>query len=61
MRHGQSLWTLGNRFTGWTDVDFSDQGIREAHQAGSSLKEEEYSFDVAFTSALRLAHPATKG
>jgi 2,3-bisphosphoglycerate-dependent phosphoglycerate mutase len=34
LRHSQSLWNLENKFTGWTDVDLSDQGIREAHQAG---------------------------
>jgi hypothetical protein len=34
LRHGQSLWNLENKFTGWTDVDLSDQGIKEAHRAG---------------------------
>ena len=38
VRHGQSLWNLENRFTGWTDVDLSAQGIREAHEAGQLLK-----------------------
>jgi len=55
LRHGQSIWNLENRFTGWTDVDLSDQGIGEAHQAGKILKAEGYSFDVAFTSVLKRA------
>ncbi|TET83726.1 MAG: 2,3-diphosphoglycerate-dependent phosphoglycerate mutase, partial [Desulfobacteraceae bacterium] len=38
LRHGQSLWNLENKFTGWTDVDLSDQGIKEAHRAGKLLK-----------------------
>jgi len=55
LRHGQSIWNQENRFTGWTDVDLSDQGIGEAHQAGKTLKAEGYSFDVAFTSVLKRA------
>jgi len=55
LRHGQSMWNLENRFTGWTDVDLSDQGIMEAHAAGQLLKAEGYSFDVAFTSVLKRA------
>jgi len=43
LRHGQSLWNLENKFTGWTDVDLSDQGIKEAHRAGKLLKPEVYS------------------
>lgn len=42
LRHGQSLWNLENRFTGWTDVDLSDQGILEVHRAGKLLREEGY-------------------
>ena len=38
VRHGQSVWNLENRFTGWTDVDLSEQGVREAHEAGQLLK-----------------------
>ena len=56
VRHGQSLWNLENKFTGWTDVDLSDQGIREAHAAGKLLKEEGYEFDVAYTSTLTRAN-----
>jgi 2,3-bisphosphoglycerate-dependent phosphoglycerate mutase len=53
LRHGQSLWNLENRFTGWTDIDLSEQGIREAHQAGMLLKSEGYVFDMAYTSFLK--------
>ena len=55
LRHGQSVWNLENRFTGWTDVDLSDQGLREAHCAGELLRNEKYSFDMAFTSVLKRA------
>ena len=55
LRHGQSLWNLENKFTGWTDVDLSDQGIKEAHWAGKLLKSEGYSIDVAYTSLLKRA------
>ena len=55
LRHGQSAWNMENRFTGWTDVDLSDQGIREAHEAGRWLKAEGFTFDVAFTSVLKRA------
>lgn len=55
LRHGESIWNLENRFTGWTDVDLSDKGIHEAHQAGRLLKAEGYQFDVAFTSVLKRA------
>ena len=55
VRHGQSVWNLENRFTGWTDVDLSEQGVKEAHDAGKLLKRHGYSFDVAYTSALKRA------
>jgi 2,3-bisphosphoglycerate-dependent phosphoglycerate mutase len=55
LRHGESLWNQENRFTGWTDVELSDKGITEAHQAGRLLKQEGYLFDVAFTSVLKRA------
>ena len=55
LRHGQSIWNLENKFTGWMDIDLSDQGIGEAHQAGKLLKSEGYTFDVAFTSFLKRA------
>jgi 2,3-bisphosphoglycerate-dependent phosphoglycerate mutase len=55
LRHGQSVWNKENRFTGWTDVDLSDQGRDEAHEAGRRLKEHGFTFDVAFTSLLKRA------
>ena len=55
LRHGQSIWNLENRFTGWIDVDLSKQGIQEAHRAGKLLKAGGYSFDAAFTSVLKRA------
>ena len=55
LRHGESIWNKENRFTGWTDVDLSEKGIREATQAGKVLKKEGYTFDVAFTSVLKRA------
>src|SRR6056297_1953656 len=55
LRHGESLWNKENRFTGWTDVDLSATGVREAQSAGRLLKEEGFDFDVAFTSVLKRA------
>jgi 2,3-bisphosphoglycerate-dependent phosphoglycerate mutase len=55
LRHGQSTWNLENRFTGWTDVDLTDQGLREAAEGGRLLKEGGYVFDVAHTSLLKRA------
>ena len=55
VRHGQSEWNLKNLFTGWTDVDLTDQGVHEARSAGRALKEEGLSFDLAFTSVLTRA------
>ncbi len=55
MRHGQSQWNLENRFTGWTDVDLTEQGRAEAKKAGELLKSEGYGFDIAFTSVLKRA------
>jgi 2,3-bisphosphoglycerate-dependent phosphoglycerate mutase len=55
LRHGQSLWNLENRFTGWTDVDLSNAGLEEARQAGIILRKNGYVFDVAFTSFLKRA------
>ncbi|MDA3912869.1 histidine phosphatase family protein, partial [Oleiagrimonas sp.] len=47
IRHGQSQWNLENRFTGWADVDLTEQGVAEAHEAGRLLLEAGLSFDVA--------------
>jgi 2,3-bisphosphoglycerate-dependent phosphoglycerate mutase len=55
LRHGQSDWNLENRFTGWTDVGLTGQGMREASSAGKLLKEGGYVFDIAYTSVLRRA------
>ena len=54
-RHGQSDWNLKNLFTGWTDVDLTEQGIAEAGAAGRLLRELGYEFDVAYTSVLKRA------
>ena len=55
LRHGESIWNKENLFTGWTDVDLSEKGREEATQAGVMLKEQGYSFDLAFTSVLKRA------
>ena len=55
LRHGESTWNQENRFTGWTDVDLSEKGRKEAIEAGRLLKEGSYVFDVAFTSVLKRA------
>ena len=53
VRHGQSMWNLENRLTGWADVDLSERGIREAREAGNTLKENDFTFDVTMTSYLK--------
>lgn len=55
LRHGQSTWNQENRFTGWTDVSLSEQGVEEARAAGRLLLSEGYVFDFAFTSVLKRA------
>ncbi|MGZ8290054.1 MAG: 2,3-diphosphoglycerate-dependent phosphoglycerate mutase [Telluria sp.] len=55
MRHGESTWNLDNRFTGWTDVDLTEKGVREARSAGAVLKEAGFTFDLAYTSVLKRA------
>ena len=55
LRHGESIWNKENLFTGWTDVDLSDQGKAEARRAGELLNAEGFTFDVAFTSVLKRA------
>lgn len=55
VRHGQSVWNLENKFTGWTDVGLSDKGVKEAIDAGKTLKKLGYTFDVAYTSLLKRA------
>ena len=55
LRHGQSQWNLENRFTGWTDVDLTEQGLEEARKAGELLKKEGFKFGMAYTSYLKRA------
>jgi 2,3-bisphosphoglycerate-dependent phosphoglycerate mutase len=55
VRHGESVWNLENIFTGWTDVGLSERGLQEAKLAGELLKQEGYTFDVAYTSVLKRA------
>ena len=55
VRHGESTWNKENLFTGWTDVDLSKKGVEEAKEGGRVLKDQEYTFDIAFTSVLKRA------
>jgi 2,3-bisphosphoglycerate-dependent phosphoglycerate mutase len=55
LRHGESTWNKENRFTGWHDVDLSERGVAEAHEAGRLLRDGGYVFDIAFTSVLKRA------
>ncbi len=59
LRHGQSTWNKENRFTGWTDVPLTKQGLEEANNAGKVLKENGFTFDIAFTSVLKRAIDTT--
>ena len=56
VRHGESEWNLSNKFTGWTDVELSENGVNEAIEAGKVLKDKGYTFDVAYTSVLKRAN-----
>ena len=60
VRHGQSIWNLENKFTGWTDVELSVNGIKEAKEAGKVLKEKGFTFDIAYTSVLKRANDTLK-
>ena len=55
VRHGESEWNKANLFTGWTDVDLSENGVEEAKRGGQLLKEEGFEFDVCYTSYLKRA------
>lgn len=55
LRHGESVWNKENKFTGWTDVELSEKGLKEAKQAGIALKEAGFTFDMAFSSMLKRA------
>ncbi|MDR0564732.1 MAG: 2,3-diphosphoglycerate-dependent phosphoglycerate mutase [Azoarcus sp.] len=56
LRHGESAWNKENRFTGWTDVDLTEQGMAEARAAGRLLKQKGFCFDLAYTSVLKRAN-----
>ena len=55
IRHGESIWNLENRFTGWTDVGLTERGVKEAHTGGKALKQAGFTFDLAYTSVLKRA------
>ncbi|MDO5602457.1 MAG: 2,3-diphosphoglycerate-dependent phosphoglycerate mutase [Oscillospiraceae bacterium] len=55
LRHGESVWNRENLFTGWTDVELSEKGRAEAWEAGKTLKDAGYDFDVCYTSYLKRA------
>ena len=55
IRHGESLWNLENRFTGWTDVPLTDTGVEQARQAGRTLQAQGFDFDLGYTSVLKRA------
>lgn len=55
LRHGESIWNMENLFTGWTDVDLSERGVREAHLAADTLMKDGYTFDITYTSVLKRA------
>tara|TARA_B100000073_G_scaffold143362_1_gene117961 strand:+ start:7705 stop:8391 length:687 start_codon:yes stop_codon:yes gene_type:complete len=55
IRHGQSKWNLQNKFTGWKDIDLSENGINEAKEAGQLIKQNNIKFNIAFTSVLKRA------
>ena len=65
IRHGQSEWNLSNQFTGWVDVNLSEEGVRQAQNAGALLKQEGILFDQAYTSvltrAIKTLHYALEG
>ena len=60
LRHGQSTWNKENRFTGWTDVPLTEQGVEEARKSGRILKGKGFTFDVVFTSVLKRAIDTTR-
>ena len=55
IRHGESQWNKLNLFCGWTDIDLTETGYEEAHQAGKLLREGNYHFDICYTSVLKRA------
>ncbi|BAP84839.1 phosphoglyceromutase [Paucilactobacillus hokkaidonensis JCM 18461] len=65
IRHGQSEWNLSNQFTGWVDVDLSEEGVQQAKNAGAAIKKAGIEFDYAYTSvltrAIKTLHYALEG
>ena len=55
LRHGQSQWNLENRFTGWKDIELSENGISEAKESGRLIKEKKIPIDIVYSSALKRA------
>jgi 2,3-bisphosphoglycerate-dependent phosphoglycerate mutase len=55
LRHGESLWNAENRYTGWTDIDLTEQGLAQARSAGKRLSQARFTFDLTFTSVLKRA------
>ena len=55
LRHGESVWNMENRFTGWTDVDLTEKGVQEAMKAGELMRDAGFVFDLAHTSVLKRA------
>ena len=55
VRHGESLWNKANKFTGWVDFDLSENGEKEAKKAAQLLKQNNFEFDIAYTSVLKRA------
>lgn len=60
VRHGESVWNKEGKFTGWTDVDLSEDGVLEAKKVGTSLKEQNIDFGIAYTSSLKRAEDSLK-
>ena len=55
VRHGESVWNRENLFTGWADCPLSEKGLKEARAGGKLLKEEGFTFHIAYTSTLKRA------
>ena len=60
LRHGQSQWNLDNKFTGWMDIDLTKKGEMEAKEAGRLLKENNFTFDIVYSSLLKRANRTMK-